>query len=103
MRRGGGAVAALLAGGVDRQARPHLSRWLDLAVPVRRAIAKEYAHLPGGAERLRTTAPFIVYTSNVCATLGLRSMFFAVAGIMKRFHYLHYGLAAVLVFVGTNP
>jgi tellurite resistance protein TerC len=49
-----------------------------------------------------TTDPFIVYTSNVFAILGLRSMFFAVAGIMKLFHYLHYGLAAVLVFVGAK-
>lgn len=47
-----------------------------------------------------TTDPFIVYTSNVFAILGLRSMFFALAGIMKLFHYLHYGLASVLVFVG---
>jgi len=47
-----------------------------------------------------TTDPFIVYTSNVFAILGLRSMFFALAGIMKLFQYLHYGLAAVLVFVG---
>jgi len=49
-----------------------------------------------------TTDPFIVYTSNVFAILGLRSMFFALAGIMKRFHYLHYGLSAVLVFVGVK-
>ena len=48
-----GAVAALMAGGVDRQALPQLSRWLDLAAPVRRVIAKEYAYLPGDAERLR--------------------------------------------------
>jgi len=44
-----------------------------------------------------TTDPFIVYTSNVFAILGLRSMFFALAGVMERFAYLHYGLAAVLV------
>jgi len=49
-----------------------------------------------------TTDPFIVYTSNVFAILGLRSMFFALAGVMKLFHYLHYGLAAVLVFVGAK-
>lgn len=49
-----------------------------------------------------TTDPFVVYTSNVFAVLGLRSIFFALAGVMKRFHYLHYGLAAVLVFVGTK-
>lgn len=49
-----------------------------------------------------TTDPFIVYTSNVFAILGLRSMFFALAGIMKLFCYLHYGLSAVLVFVGAK-
>lgn len=43
---------------------------------------------------------FIVYTSNVFAILGLRSMYFALAGLMERFHYLHYGLSIVLVFVG---
>lgn len=46
--------------------------------------------------------PFIVYTSNVFAILGLRSMFFALAGIMRLFAYLHYGLSAVLVFVGIK-
>ena len=49
-----------------------------------------------------TTEPFIVYTSNVFAMLGLRSMFFALAGVMKLFTYLHYGLAGVLVFVGVK-
>jgi len=49
-----------------------------------------------------TTDPFIVYTSNVFAILGLRSMFFALAGAMKLFAYLHCGLAAVLVFVGAK-
>lgn len=44
--------------------------------------------------------PFIVYTSNVFAILGLRSLYFALAGVMEMFHYLHYGLSAVLVFVG---
>ena len=49
-----------------------------------------------------TTDPFIVYTSNVFAILGLRSMFFALAGVMRLFCYLHYGLSAVLVFVGLK-
>jgi tellurite resistance protein TerC len=49
-----------------------------------------------------TPDPFIVYTSNVFAILGLRSMFFALEGIMHRFHHLHYGLSAVLVFVGMK-
>lgn len=43
---------------------------------------------------------FIVYTSNVFAILGLRSMYFALAGMMDRFPYLHYGLSVVLIFVG---
>jgi len=49
-----------------------------------------------------TPDPFIVFTSNVFAILGLRSMFFALEGIMNRFQYLHYGLSAVLVFVGVK-
>jgi tellurite resistance protein TerC len=47
-----------------------------------------------------TEDPFIVYTSNVFAILGLRALYFALAGVMQLFHYLHYGLSAVLVFVG---
>ena len=45
---------------------------------------------------------FIVYTSNVFAILGLRSIFFALSGLMKIFHYLNYGLAAVLMFIGAK-
>ena len=46
--------------------------------------------------------PFIVYTSNVFAILGLRSLYFALAGIEKYFMYLKYGLATILVFVGIK-
>lgn len=46
--------------------------------------------------------PFIVFTSNVFAILGLRSLYFALAGVMRLFHYLHYGLAVILVFVGVK-
>ena len=49
-----------------------------------------------------TTAPFIVLTSNVFAVLGLRAMFFLLAGLADRFHLLPYGLAVVLVFIGTK-
>lgn len=49
-----------------------------------------------------THDPFIVYTSNVFAILGLRALYFALAGIMQLFHYLHYGLSAILVFVGVK-
>ncbi|HVO79597.1 MAG TPA: TerC family protein [Terriglobales bacterium] len=49
-----------------------------------------------------TLDAFIVYTSNVFAILGLRSMYFALAGMMEVFHYLHYGLSIVLIFVGAK-
>ena len=49
-----------------------------------------------------TLNAFIVYTSNVFAILGLRSMYFALAGMMDRFHYLHYGLALVLILTGIK-
>jgi TerC family integral membrane protein len=49
-----------------------------------------------------TRDAFIVYTSNVFAILGLRSMFFALSGMMEVFHYLHYGLSAVLIFIGAK-
>jgi tellurite resistance protein TerC len=49
-----------------------------------------------------TRDPFIVYTSNVFAILGLRSLYFALAGLMKLFHYLNYGLAVVLMFIGVK-
>jgi tellurite resistance protein TerC len=49
-----------------------------------------------------TLNAFIVYTSNVFAILGLRSMYFAIAGLMKVFRFLHYGLALVLMLVGLK-
>ena len=49
-----------------------------------------------------TTDPFIVYTSNIFAILGLRAMYFLLAGIIDKFHYLKYGLALVLLFVGVK-
>jgi TerC family integral membrane protein len=49
-----------------------------------------------------TTDPFIVFTSNIFAILGLRAMYFLLAGMAERFHLLKYGLAMVLVFVGAK-
>jgi tellurite resistance protein TerC len=49
-----------------------------------------------------TDDAFIIYTSNVFAILGLRALYFALAGVMDLFEYLHYGLAAVLIFVGVK-
>lgn len=49
-----------------------------------------------------TRDAFIVYTSNVFAILGLRSMYFALSGLLTLFQYLHYGLAGILIFVGSK-
>jgi tellurite resistance protein TerC len=46
--------------------------------------------------------PFVVYTSNIAAVLGLRSLYFALASLLDRFRYLHYGLAAMLAFVALK-
>lgn len=49
-----------------------------------------------------TTDIFIVYTSNIFAILGLRSLYFVLSDMMKLFHYLHYGLALILIFIGLK-
>ena len=49
-----------------------------------------------------TSDPFIIFTSNVFAILGLRALYFALAGITQYFHYIKYGLSAILVFVGVK-
>ncbi len=49
-----------------------------------------------------TREPLLVFTSNVFAILGLRSLYFLLAGALNRFHLLRYGLAAVLIFVGLK-
>jgi tellurite resistance protein TerC len=49
-----------------------------------------------------TDDPFLVFTSNVCAVLGLRSLFFALAGILEKFEYLKVSLAAILALVGVK-
>ncbi|HEX3659138.1 MAG TPA: TerC family protein [Pirellulales bacterium] len=49
-----------------------------------------------------TEEPFIVYTSNIFAILGLRALYFLLAGFMDLFHYLKYGLSAILIFVGIK-
>ncbi|WP_445666527.1 TerC family protein [Fodinibius sp. AD559] len=49
-----------------------------------------------------TRDEFIIYSSNAFAILGLRALYFAVSGIMRLFHYLHYGLSLILVFVGIK-
>lgn len=49
-----------------------------------------------------TRDPFIVYTSNIFAILGLRALYFALSGLLKTFIYLHWALAAILIFVGVK-
>ena len=49
-----------------------------------------------------TVDPLVVYTSNVFAILGLRALYFALAGMMEMFYYLHYGLALILAFIGAK-
>jgi tellurite resistance protein TerC len=49
-----------------------------------------------------TRDPFIAYTSNVIAILGLRSLYFALAGMIEVFHLLHYGLSVILIFIGVK-
>jgi tellurite resistance protein TerC len=49
-----------------------------------------------------TTDPFVVYTSNIFAILGLRALYFALAAVVERFRYLKYALALVLIFIGSK-
>jgi tellurite resistance protein TerC len=49
-----------------------------------------------------TRDPFLVFTSNIFAVLGLRSLFFLLASVVTKFHLLKYGLAVILTFVGTK-
>jgi tellurite resistance protein TerC len=49
-----------------------------------------------------TRQPYIVFTSNIFAILGLRALYFALSGLMDRFHLIHYGLALILMFIGMK-
>ncbi len=49
-----------------------------------------------------THDPFIVYTSNIFAMLGLRALYFAVSGVMRMFHFLHYGFASIILILGIK-
>ena len=46
--------------------------------------------------------PFVVYTSNIFAVMGLRALYFLLSGVMRRFRYLQTGLATILVFIGVK-
>ena len=49
-----------------------------------------------------TKEPFIVFTSNIFAIMGLRALYFLLAGVMDMFRYLSYGLSAILIFIGVK-
>jgi hypothetical protein len=86
-------------------ARGRTVHWVTRAVPGavhdrsdRRGVCRGL-----GAGDLRDHQdPFIVYTSNIFAILGLRALYFALAAMIHRFHYLKYALALVLVFIGSK-
>lgn len=58
--------------------------------------------IPATLGVVKSRDTFVAYTANICAILGLRSLYFAVRGIMDSFHYLKYGLSIVLGFVGAK-
>ena len=91
-----------------RQADPVTGRLVRTATPLFLAlITIEFVDLVFAVDSVPaifaiTTDPFIVYTSNIFAILGLRALYFALAAMIHRFKYLKYALAIVLVFIGTK-
>lgn len=103
-------ITPKLEGGAFVVRRPHpvsgkLTLW---ATPLLIALLMiEFADLIFAVDSIPaissiTTDPFIVYTSNIFAVLGLRALFFALAAMAHRFHYLKHALALVLVFIGAK-
>lgn len=103
------AAFRLLRGGSARAAIPAWIRRLQPAkgslLPV--ILAVEFTDLLFAVDSIPAVLavshdPFIVYTSNIAAILGLRSLYFALAALLDRFHYLHYGLGALLAFIALK-
>lgn len=103
-------VAPQLEGGafVVRRAHPVSGKLKRYATPLLVALLMiEFADLIFAVDSIPaifsiTTDPFIVYTSNIFAVLGLRALFFALAAMAHRFYYLKHALALVLVFIGAK-
>jgi tellurite resistance protein TerC len=100
------AAFRLVRGGSARAAIPHWIRRLQPAkgslLPV--ILAVEVTDLLFAVDSIPAVLavsrdPFVVYTSNIAAILGLRSLYFALAALLDRLRYLHYGLGAMLAFV----
>jgi len=93
---------------VVRQAHPETGKPLLFATPLLLClILVEIADLVFAIDSVPaifaiTPDPFIVYTSNIFAILGLRALYFALAAVVHRFHYLKYALAMVLIFIGLK-
>jgi tellurite resistance protein TerC len=103
------AAFQLLRGGSTRAAIPGWIRKLQPAqgslLPV--ILAVEFTDLLFATDSIPAVLavshdPFVVYTSNIAAVLGLRSLYFALAALLDRFRYLHYGLGALLGFVALK-
>ena len=100
------AAWRLVRGGSAKAAIPEWIRKLQPAkgslLPV--ILAVEFTDLLFAVDSIPAVLavshnPFVVYTSNIAAILGLRSLYFALASLLNRFRYLHYGLAALLAFI----
>jgi tellurite resistance protein TerC len=91
-----------------RSVHPRTGKAALLATPLLLALVMiEFADLIFAVDSIPaifsiTTDPFIVYTSNIFAVLGLRALYFALAAMAHRFHYLKHALALVLVFIGAK-
>jgi len=103
------AAWRLLRGGSARAAIPQWIRRLQPAqgslLPV--ILAVEVTDLIFALDSIPAVLavshdPFVVYTSNIAAILGLRSLYFGLAGLLDRLRYLHYGLGVLLAFVGIK-
>jgi tellurite resistance protein TerC len=103
------AAWRLVRGGSAKAAIPEWIRKLQPAkgslLPV--ILAVEFTDLLFAVDSIPAVLamshnPFVVYTSNIAAVLGLRSLYFALASLLDRFRYLHYGLGALLAFVALK-
>ena len=100
------AAFRLLRGGSAKAAIPE---WIRRMQPARGSllpviVAVEFTDVVFATDSIPAVLaishdPFVVYTSNIAAILGLRSLYFALASLLDRFRYLHYGLGALLAFV----
>ncbi len=103
------AAWRLLRGGSARAAIP---AWIRRLQPAKRSLlpvilAVEFTDLLFAVDSIPAVLaishdPFVVYTSNIAAILGLRSLYFALAALLDRFRYLHYGLGALLAFIALK-